>query len=59
MYELADLTDIDAGSNGTFKAQRGYDLCTGIGVPNATFTAAWLKSNGVSWHPSPQVVMMA
>ena len=59
IYELNDLTDISTGNNGTFKAQRGYDLCTGLGVPNAAFTAAWLKRNRVSWSPSPQTVLTA
>ena len=51
IYELNDLTDITAGSNGTFQAQHGYDLCTGLGVPNAAVAAAWLKQNGVSYSP--------
>ena len=51
IYELADLTDITTGSNGTFKAQHGYDLCTGLGVPNAAVAAAWLKQNDVTYSP--------
>jgi kumamolisin len=57
IYELNDLTDISTGNNGTFKAQKGYDLCTGLGVPNSAFTAAWLKQNGASFTPSPQTVL--
>jgi len=51
IYELNDLTDITTGSNGTFKAQHGYDLCTGLGVPNAAVATAWFEQNGVSYSP--------
>ena len=51
IYELNDLTDITTGSNGTFKAQHGYDLCTGLGVLNATVATAWFEQNGVSYSP--------
>jgi hypothetical protein len=52
-YELNDLTDITSGSNGAYQATIGYDLCTGLGVPNSGFTTAWLKANGVDYTPPP------
>ena len=45
------MTDITEGSNGAYKAKVGYDLCTGIGVPNEAFTKAWLAENGVTYSP--------
>jgi len=51
IYELNDLTDITTGSNGTFQAQQGYDLCTGLGVPSAGVATAWFEQNGVSYSP--------
>ena len=38
---------------GTFQAQHGYDLCTGLGVPNAGVATAWLEKNGVSYTAPP------
>ncbi|CAL5221913.1 g4183 [Coccomyxa viridis] len=55
----ACLTDITTGNNGTYNAQIGYDLCTGMGVPNAEFTAAWLRMNGVTWSPSTQPAVVS
>jgi hypothetical protein len=48
----ACLTDISVGDNGTYSAQAGYDLCTGMGVPNKSFLAAWLTMNNVQWSPN-------
>lgn len=42
MYKLGGLTDITHGSDGVFPAGKGYDLVTGLGVPNQKFTDAWL-----------------
>ena len=47
MYELADLTDIVDGRNDRYSAGPGYNLLTGMGVPNLVFTKAWLEQNGV------------
>ena len=46
VYSLADLTDITIGSADRYSAGPGYDLLTGMGVPNCDFTKAWLKQNG-------------
>jgi kumamolisin len=51
LYVLKDLTDITSGNNGAFKAGIGYDLCTGMGVPNATFWQALMQ--GISPPPPP------
>ena len=46
VYKLADLTDITMGRADRYSAAPGYDLLTGMGVPNGHFTTAWLKQNG-------------
>jgi hypothetical protein len=52
-YKLADkMTDIYEGNNGFYKAKKKYDLCTGLGVPNVGFTAAWLEENGFKYDPT-------
>ena len=53
VYEENDkMTDIYEGNNGFYKAKKGYDMCTGLGVPNAGFTTAWLEKNGVKYDPT-------
>ena len=42
LYKLSGLTDVTHGKNDVFKAGRGYDLVTGLGVPNKKVTDAWL-----------------
>ena len=46
VYQLADLTDINLGHNDRYSAGPGYDLLTGMGVPNSGFTKAWLEQSG-------------
>jgi kumamolisin len=53
LYLLKDLTDITQGSNGAYKAAIGYDLCTGMGVPNATFWQALMQGATPPAPPSP------
>jgi kumamolisin len=43
-WQLMDLTDVTAGSNGAFKARTGWDPCTGLGLPNAAFAQAVLAA---------------
>jgi len=38
--------DITVGTNGAYRAKRGWDPCTGLGSPNGTALAADLKSLG-------------
>ena len=46
MYELRPpLTDITEGGNDPYLAGPGYDLITGMGVPNQAFTDAWVEAN--------------
>ena len=40
----ASFRDITSGSNGTYSAGTGYDLCTGIGVPNIATLLQTLSS---------------
>ena len=42
LYKLSGLTDITHGKNDVFPAGKGYDLVTGLGVPNSGVTKAWL-----------------
>ncbi len=44
--------DITTGSNGTFSALTGYDMCTGLGVPNL----AVLVQDSLSAASSPAVI---
>lgn len=44
LYQLNNLTDVIAGSNGAYKAAAGYDLCTGLGLPNKAFFDAMTQS---------------
>lgn len=44
--------DITTGSNGSFSALPGYDMCTGLGVPNL----AVLVNDSLSSAPSPAIV---
>jgi kumamolisin len=53
LYQLNDCTDIVSGSNGAFQAGVGYDECTGLGVPNATFWTAALALLSGSPPPPP------
>jgi kumamolisin len=39
----SSFRDITTGNNGTYGASRGYDLCTGLGVPNVTSLIAALS----------------
>jgi kumamolisin len=32
----AALRDITSGTNGAYKAKKGWDACTGLGSPNGT-----------------------
>lgn len=48
VYKLSDLTDITRGRADHYSAGPGYDLLTGMGVPNSGFTKAWLEENGSS-----------
>ncbi len=34
LLDKAPLRDIDSGSNGAYEAGKGYDMVTGVGVPN-------------------------
>ena len=45
--------DIVAGSNGAYKAQVGYDCCTGMGVLDATAFIQALKGQSVTPVPQP------
>jgi kumamolisin len=40
----ASFRDINSGSNGAFSATNGYDLVTGLGVPNVKTLIATLAS---------------
>lgn len=40
LYSLNNLDDITSGVNGAYSAVKGWDPCTGLGVPSAAFTAA-------------------
>jgi hypothetical protein len=44
----AALRDITTGTNGNYSAGVGYDLCTGVGVPDVTALMAASLSSGVS-----------
>jgi kumamolisin len=44
----ADFYDVVSGSNGAFKAQNGFDLCTGLGVVNGGLIAEAIKSRPLS-----------
>lgn len=45
LYSLKGISrDIVSGSNGTYVAKTGFDLCTGIGVPIGTALLAALKA---------------
>jgi kumamolisin len=47
LYPLhAALHDITSGSNGAYKAKKGWDACTGLGTPNGTAILAALKAGG-------------
>jgi kumamolisin len=49
--------DITSGSNGTYSAGTGYDLCTGIGVPNIAALVQTLSSAPyVATQPATQSV---
>jgi kumamolisin len=45
------FTDIVAGDNGAYAAQRGWDAVTGLGVPSGRSLCAALKSSLVLPHP--------
>lgn len=53
LYQLNALTDITVGSNGAYRAGPGYDLCTGLGVPNANF---WKLATAQASAPPPAPV---
>lgn len=36
--------DITVGNNGDYSAGAGYDMCTGLGVPNGTALLNYLKT---------------
>jgi kumamolisin len=40
----AALRDITSGNNGSYKAKKGWDACTGLGTPNGTAILAALKA---------------
>ncbi len=42
------MRDITTGNNGAYSAGVGYDLCTGVGVPNVTALLAASLGSGVS-----------
>jgi kumamolisin len=45
LYPLhASLHDITSGNNGSYKAKKGWDACTGLGTPNGTALLAALKA---------------
>ena len=46
VYQLSNLTDITRGRADVYEAGPGYDLLTGMGVPNSDFTKDWLAQNG-------------
>ncbi|HVT96029.1 MAG TPA: S53 family serine peptidase [Acidobacteriaceae bacterium] len=41
--EAADFRDITQGNNGTYKAAKGWDACTGLGSPNGQAIAKALE----------------
>lgn len=43
----ATFMDITSGNNGTYKARKGPDACTGLGAPNGTAFAAMLMGQAV------------
>jgi kumamolisin len=43
LYSLNALTDITSGSNGAWTAGKGWDPCTGLGTPNASFVQAVIQ----------------
>lgn len=43
IYKSNLATDVLNGSNGAFKATKGFDYCTGLGVPNAAFWSQFHK----------------
>ena len=38
------LNDINSGTNGKYSAQKGFDICTGLGSINAGNVIAYLSS---------------
>jgi kumamolisin len=47
LYPLhAALHDITSGTNGAYKARKGWDACTGLGTPNGTALLAALRIAG-------------
>ncbi len=48
MIGTPSLRDITAGSNGTYSAGVGYDLCTGVGVPSVSALLTAAAGPGVS-----------
>ena len=53
------FTDITTGNNGVYNAGPGYDLCTGVGVPNVTNLLAALASEPtVTIQPGSQTALL-
>lgn len=44
--------DITSGNNGTFKAGKGWDACTGLGTPNGTALAGLLAATKTTKSPT-------